>query len=83
MKQLDKYALNEKNMKSCIQFNTRNRIFLFDFWIVFLIFGCQSHPIDSDDIMSITIDVNRNKVTYHLSEITEKVDVIELETNDN
>ena len=45
------------------------------------IIGCQS-PSDSADIPSITIDAPKDKISFPLSEITEKIDVIELETNE-
>ena len=46
---------------------------------------CQSpspSPSDSDAILSITIDAKKDKISFPLSEITEKVDVVELETNE-
>jgi hypothetical protein len=54
------------------------------FLIIILIAGCQSpRPTDSDGVPSIAIEVNKNGTALSLSEITEKVDVIELETNDH
>ena len=44
---------------------------------------CQSpSPSDSDAILSITIDAKKDKISFPISEITEKVDVVELETNE-
>ena len=49
-----------------------------------IIVGCK-HPSsksDSNDIISITIDIQKDKNSFPLSEITEKIDIIELETNE-
>ena len=52
--------------------------------ILILLWGCKpiSEP-DSEDIMTLKIEINKNKISFPLSEIAEKVDVIELEINDN
>ena len=57
-------------------------------YIMFLysaVIGCQSPSSsisDSEGIISIAIDPQKDEVSFPLSEITEKVDVIELETNE-
>lgn len=54
------------------------------FFLVSII-GCQlrsSPTSDSDGILSITIDAKKDKVSFPLSEIAEKIDVIALETNE-
>jgi hypothetical protein len=53
--------------------------------IIVLICGCNSSSkteSDKDSIIFITIDKINNKTTYPLSTIAEKIDVIELDTND-
>jgi len=66
------------------QVSTRN-IILFCFLCIFiLLWGCKSSSeSDSEDILTIEIEINKDKISFPLSEITEKIDVIELETNDN
>ena len=68
-----------------IQSNTNKMLLLcvISFFILFC--GCQSPSptsSDSDGILSLTIDRKQDNIAFPLSEITEKVDVIELELNE-